>query len=463
MGVDAKHPQYEENIEEWNIVRACSSGAKQVKSLGTVVLPAPGAKNGVYDKDRYAAYLKRAIYTNITGRTVNGLTGAAFRLPPEIKLPSNLEYLNADADGSGNTLEMLAKSSFRDILETGRDGFLADYPQAEEGLSAEDVANLDLKATIKTYNAEDIINWDSVVVGGKEILTLVVLRETYSDSTDEFQHNPQYQYRVLRLTQEGYTQQIYQKLAAITEQLIIRDFTGQPFREIPFAFAGSESNDPCVDYIPVGDIAHVNVGHFRNSADLEESSYIVGQPMIHIDIGETESDQWAKINGAENGIAFGSSTSVQTIKGKVEMVQVSENQLADKLQERKESQMLALGARLVETQNPAETATAAKIDATGENSILSDLVVNLEAALRQSVAWCGQFMGESGDIQLFLNRSFFDSSIEPQLLMASIQGYDRSVIAKADLQNAYRKAGVVDQDRTNDAINAETGHASPLE
>ena len=461
MGVDAKHPQYEENIEEWNIVRACSSGAKRVKSLGTTVLPAPGAKNGVYDKDRYAAYLKRAIYTNITGRTVNGLTGAAFRLPPEIKLPSNLEYLNTDADGSGNTLEMLAKSSFRDILETGRDGFLADYPQAEEGLSAEDVANLDLKATIKTYNAEDIINWDSVVVGGKEILTLVVLRETYSDSTDEFQHNPQYQYRVLRLTQEGYTQQIYQKLAAITEQLIIRDFTGQPFREIPFAFAGSESNDPCVDYIPVGDIAHVNVGHFRNSADLEENCFVHGQLTLGI-TSDLSGDDFTKQN--PNGIEVGSQRGhFLGATGGFTSVQADANQLADKLQERKENQMLALGARLVETQNPAETATAAKIDATGENSILSDLVVNLEAALRQSIRWCGQFMGESGDIQLDLNRSFFDSSIDPQLLMASIQGYDRSVIAKSDLQNAYRKAGVVDQERTNEEIDGETGQASPLE
>jgi hypothetical protein len=126
--------------------------------------------------------------------------------------------------------------------------------------------------------------------------------------------------------------------------------------------------------------------------------------------------------------------------------------------------MLSLGARLVEQRNPNETAAAAKIDATGENSVLGDLVANVEEGIRRSIEWCGLFMGVDVGSDVFtMNRQFFDDSIDPQMVMASIQLFDRSVIAKSDLQQVARRSSIVGQSRTDEEINSELGASSPLE
>lgn len=461
MSVTSTHPEYDEMIDEWDLVKACSSGSREVKKLGTKILPPPGEKNGAYNKTRYAAYLKRAIYTNITGRTVNGLKSAAFRMPPKVELPAGLEYLNENSDGAGQSLEQLAKASFINLLETGRDGFLADYPEVEEGLTEEQVKALDAKAYIKKYEAKDIINWKTENIAGVQVVTLVVLQECYDSSTNEFQHNPEMQCRVLRLNGGVYTQQIYRKGAAYTEEVEPKQANGLSFDFIPFFFCGAENNDPSVDEVPVSDIAHVNIGHYRNSADLEENSFIHGQLTLGI-TSSLDSEEWQKMN--PNGVVVGAQAGhFLGENGGFTSVQADPNQIADKLQERKEQQMLSLGARLVEKRSPNETAEAAKIDASGENSVLSDIVTNLEEALQRPVEWCGMFMGEEGDAEVELNRQFFDDSLDPQLLMAAIQGYDRAVLAKSDLQDSYRKAGLINQERTNEDIDSETGQASPIE
>ena len=46
---------------------------------------------------------------------------------------------------------------------------------------------------------------------------------------------------------------------------------------IPFIFCGALNNSPDVDKSPVYDIAEVNIAHYRNSADYEESCFIAGQ------------------------------------------------------------------------------------------------------------------------------------------------------------------------------------------
>lgn len=461
MGVETTHPEYDKMLDEWLLVKACSSGSREVKKLKTAILPAPGAQKGVYNEDRYSAYLTRAIYTNITGRTKSGLTGAAFRLPSTVDLPGELDYLNDDADGSGQSLEQLTKDVFSSLLDDGRQVLLTDYPPADADQTAEQQAQQDLKATINRYDATCLINWKVEIINGKCQLALAVLRESYNKSEDEFDHDNQVQYRVLRLVDGVYTQQVYKDNMPIEEVRTPTMANGSVFDFIPLFIIGAQNNDATVDDIPLADIAHVNVGHYRNSADLEENSFVHGQMTLGI-TSDMDSAQFKEMN--PNGIVVGANAGhFLGETGGFHTAQASENQIADKLQERKEAQMLALGARLVEPNAEAQTATAAKIDATGENSVLSDLVTNVEEGVRKSIEWCGLFMGSDADFTYEMNRQFFDDSIDPQLLMAAIQGYQLSVIPKSSLQNSYRKSGIVDAEVTNDDINSELRKATPLE
>ena len=308
-----------------------------------------------------------------------------------------------------------------------------------------------------------IINWKVDIIAGQAVLTLAVLVETYNGSNDEFGHDAREQHRVLRLRSEGYSQQLYRDGDPFSEEVFPTKQDGSRFDRMPIFIIGAQNNDATVDEIPVADIAHVNVGHYINSADLEENSHIHGQMTLGI-TSDMDYEQFEQAN--PGGISVGSMAGhFLGQAGGFHTAQASENQITDRLQERKEAQMLALGAKLVEQRNPNETAAAAKIDATGENSVLSDLVTNVEEGIQRSIEFCGMFMGVDIDgAEAFkMNRQFFDDSIDPQMVMAAIQGYDRSIIAKSDLQNTYRKSGIIEEGRTNEEIDNETGQANPLE
>ena len=60
---------------------------------------------------------------------------------------------------------------------------------------------------------------------------------------------------------------------------------------IPFTFIGATNNDHTIDDAPLLPLAELNIGHFRNSADNEESSFVVGQPTLFIAPGESMSLQ----------------------------------------------------------------------------------------------------------------------------------------------------------------------------
>ena len=79
-----------------------------------------------------------------------------FRKPAASKFPTALESLIEDIDGSGQSLEQIAKQSAADILQTGRYAFLVDSQEAPEGLDSEQERALGLRPTISAYAAEAV-------------------------------------------------------------------------------------------------------------------------------------------------------------------------------------------------------------------------------------------------------------------------------------------------------------------
>jgi len=128
--------------------------------------------------------------------------------------------------------------------------------------------------------------------------------------------------------------------------------------------------------------------------------------------------------------------------------------------------MRAIGAKMIEQRGGNQTAEAARIDAGGESSVLSDLVGNVEEAIQRCIEWAGLFMGvevsNSKDV-FSMNRSFFEEGVDPQMVMAAIQLSDRAVIGKTDLMDVARKAKFIRDSRTDEEVRAETDTLNPLE
>jgi hypothetical protein len=454
MPVDYKHPLYAGHEKKAQRVRDAVAGSDAVKGRGELYLPCPGGPIATLSGDerqdaekRYVPYLTRAVWLGVTSRTHDGMLGAVFRKAPQVELPNAIDYMLEDADGSGMSLTQFSRLCVSKTVQNGRHGVLVDYPEAEDGLTREQTQGL--RATLRSYSSESIINWRR----DGENLSLVVLHETYEKETDEFERTVEDQYRVLSLEDGRYVQRVFREGVEVPDSRIEpRMANGKPWPVIPFQFVGSVNNDETPDKPLLLDLADVNIAHYRNSADLEELIFLVGQAMVHIDIGDMSTDEWQSLN--PNGITVGSRRGVQTKGGSMTMVQADERNIIGSQMERKEAQMLAIGARLIEQRGQNETAEAVRARSGAENANLSTVASNVSDAIENCLEWALMFMsGQSTDsIEFVLNQEFYQETTDPQMVMARISELDRGLIAKQDYRNWRRKNGGIEPERTDEEI-----------
>ena len=465
MPVNSSNSTYDLYKPIWVKTRDAVKGSVAIKQKKATYLPVPDAEThddriGM-DSVRYKQYLKRAVFTNFTGRTKNALVGAAFRKKPQYYLPEQLEYLVEDATGDGLSLTQLAKDELSNLLETGRSLFLVDYPQADDGLSVEDVQALELRASIIPYTAEQVINWRTDVISGRKLLTLVVLAESYLEGDDEFEQEAKTQYRVLRLREDGYTQQLYRDEMPYGEEVYPRKADGSVWTEIPAQFVGSKNNDSTIDDAPLADIAEVNIAHYRNSADYEESCFITGQPTLFI-THSLSFDQWQEYN--PSGIKLGARAGhVLGENGSATLLQANPNQLVMEAMKEKEKAMIAIGARIITDRGGNETAEGARIRFASENSVLGDIVSNLSEAIEICIKWVAEFMGVTvEDCEFNINTEFYDKSVDPQMIMSMVTLLDRELIGEQDIFDRLKSAGLIEPGRTLEDVREERGEINPL-
>jgi hypothetical protein len=445
MSVNQRHPEYQENIDKWEKVRDVINS--DVKKYIRTIDPS--------DPERSYHYKCDAILTNFTARTEYGLVGSVFSRDPEVSIPSELEYLQEDATGDMLPLVQFAQKAVGDTLQVGRFGVLADYPTADQGLTQQQVEDLNLKARLIPYESEKIINWATQRVGGDTKIVMVVLVEYINElMEDGFTWEKHKIYRVLRLIDGIYSVFLYNEEEEIIGAETPTKASGETFDTIPFYFIGSKNNDHRVDRAPLYDLACINVGHVKNSADYEESVHVVGQPTLFMST-EMNSQQFKEAN--PNGIKIGARAGHNLgANSDAKFLQATPNQLADVAMSRKEQQAIMIGARLITPNSGVETAEAARIRYSSENSALLTIVQNVSSGIELALKACAEFMGASTeDIIYKLNTQFYDKEMDPNLIMAQIQLLDKGLIAKKDVRDNLRSSGIVDIDRTDDELDNE--------
>lgn len=453
-------PEYTAAKYRWRLVRDVCKGSETVKAAGDYYLPRPNASDKSQDnKDRYDAYKKRAVFYNATGRTKHSLVGAVFRTWPTLTVPGALDYVTKDIDGQGVSVYQQSQSVIGHLLEVGRHGLLVDYAAVEAGtVSKADEQAGRARANVASYPAESIINWKTRQVGGQHLLSLVVLREKVDVDTDDgFGSEQVLQYRVLRLDVTGvYTQEVWEEGSSKTEMTVAPfaplNGSGQPWRIIPFQFLGSENNDTSIDDSPLYDMAEVNIGHYRNSADYEEAAYLVGQPqpwMSGLD------EQW-RDHLEKAGIFLGSRAPwLLPVNGACGVWQAQPNIVAKEAMDAKKQDMVSLGARLIERGSAVKTATQADNDSAAEHSVLSLVVSNVSEAYSQCLAWMAEFVNAPGEAIYKLNQDFSQITLDATILAALFNAVQGGKLPEGDFWQYLRDRGVINPEKTDDDIRDE--------
>lgn len=450
----------EDAQERWAVVRAVVAGDQAMRKGG--FLPTLNeADKSAENLARNKAYVERAVFYGATGRTLDGLIGIAFRKDPSHNLPGRLQYMLTDADGSKNSIYQQSQAVASNVLEVGRHGLMVDFDSRLN------------RPVIKSYNAESIINWRND--GGQ--LSLVVLVETIEEP-DGYGVNEVTQYRELALEGGVCVCRLWRvddkgsarlhpvpdvNTATMVDQVVMRS-QSKPLDFIPFRFVGSRNNDEGIDASPLYALASLNVAHYRNSADYEDSVFFVGQAQPWIS-GLTE--EWREHLESQKTAYIGSRAPFLLPEGgSFGFAQPGPNTLVKEAMDQKEQQMIALGARLLDQTVRTTTATESENDKEVSTSVLSMCIANVNEAYQSAIGWCAEMLGkpltdEEQQASYKINHDYSRTNIDSQAIAALVAAWQAGVIAKPDLRAYLRAEGIIAVERTDEEIDGELEMQGP--
>lgn len=418
LAVDTLHEQYAAMIDRWQACRDCYEGEHAVKGRGDVYLPrldshGPGLDAG------FGAYVKRAVYFNATGRSVEGLTGAVHQKAPTVKVPKDVEPYLEDVTLGGESFDMLAQRVTRNDINLGRFGLLVEFPAAPK--PGEPPPPTAPRPYMVGYEAEEIINWRTLRIGGDQVLTMVVLRERKEVVEDVFDIDYVIQYRVLTLTDPGTVNAQYdvatyekQKNEASGQESWVETSRETPMRRglklsfIPFVFIGPLGTTPDVQKSPVQDLVDLNLSHYRTMADLQHALHYTALPTPWVSGAFGDSKAPLKIGSSSAWILpQGGQAGMLQVQGGFEGLRTDETQ--------KREMMATVGARLLESgwhAGAPETAFAVGMRHAGEHATLRTVVQSVEQALKVALRWFCWWTSTVAtptdiEVSVELNKDFF--------------------------------------------------------
>jgi len=463
--VTFQHGDYAENYDAWETVEDACAGEKEVKDKGVKYLPKPNpADKSAQNAMRYDQYKARAVYYNVSRRTLQSLTGACFAKNPTLIVPPVLGYVADNIDGQGLSIYQQSQVAVSEVIQKGRVGILVDYPQTSAQASLADMQSGRIRSTIALYEAEDIINWRTEKVGANQVLSLVVLKECAEQvSADGFGTEEVDQYRALRLIDGIYVIELYQFNSKtqswdMISQNIPLNSSGGAWKNIPFSFIGSISNSASCDPAPLYDLATLNLAHYRNSADYEDSVYMTGQPQAWISGLTEEWRDWLQ----KEGIYIGARAAMLLPNGgNFGIAQAQPNSLAKEAMDAKEAQMKAIGARLITPGSAVKTATEAQSENESEHSVVSLIAANVSEAYTLALNWMGEWMGVTGTMEYTLHVEPGKFSVDGVMLTALVGANQSGKLPDSDLFRIMRKMDVIDAEKSDEQIREELAASGP--
>ena len=444
--VDAERPEVSKAMPKYSMIRDCLLGQENIKAKGELYLPRPNEDIDISEDERYRNYVKRAVFLNATGHTQRTIVGKLFSKPPTVDLPTEMDALLTDANGEGLAYEQLLEKCVAETFAFGRCGLYADFRTTQQEVMS--LADTDqMSPIIRFVAAEDIINW-AIDRYNKQV-SMVVIREQYEER-DGFAVKLKSQYRVFSLVNSQLLVQVYRprKSADMFQAMmttrfdIVEEYSpklpgGKPWTSIPFVIIGSINNDWDIDEPPLYQVSVYDVALYRNSADLEESAFLMGQPTLTV---SSVDPQWAD---NMRGFKLGSGKVLALPPGgTASLLQANPAIIFNTLIEEKHKILRSLGAVFVEDRTGIDqTATGAVYQALQIHAQLISTSRNVVEGARKVLGIAAQFVGvdpDSEEIVVKLNSDLLDNPLGVTGIQTAAQLYKDGLITWDEMREQLR-------------------------
>lgn len=457
--VTDKHEEYIERAPQYVRQRDAIEGEDAIKAKGEEYLPRldgqtpeTGANLQIAGDTRlpissYSSYKQRATFLDATCRTRDALVGAIMRKDPELNWPASLKDFLEVTGKCGESFDEIISVTLDEVVGIGRYGHLVDMPKEEEG-----------EPFIATYLAENILDWDYVILKGRKVTSYVNLQESYKTTDEEGREVKRIRHRLLYLGvpspgndqksmgtylteldmseadfAEGfvYYQEVwdeqrkpnaaggYDTEFVRTDVIVPRLPGGVLLREIPFTFYNPTSTAGKPEKPPLMGLTVLNLSHYRNSADLEHGLHYTALPQ-----------PWAAGFKFSSQLFIGSSAAWVTEEpqahcGYLEFSGAGLSSLKARMDDKKK-EMAAHGARLLEEPQPAggaEATATVELRQAGERSVLAKIAIQVSKGLSRTLKFLAQFKAVAAvdKIGIKLNTDFGVAGMTPGMLQALMQ------------------------------------------
>lgn len=431
--VDYECEEYKKYFREWIKCTDCYNGQRAIKDKKNTYLPKLSGqeydytnnyvtanyrdKGVVVTTSEYESYLKRAVFYNLTKKVTKGLVEQLFRKNIQLKVPPKMQCILDKFTLDGKSFVTAVKESNRDILLNYRSILVLDFPKNDKEIKTiKDKEKANIRPYAIYYNASEVINWRYETINNKPELSLVVIRESIEDYNDnEFVPDLIEQYRVFSLMEGVYTVRIYRKSKKngnieLVEQTV-PVVNGKTLDFIPCYFITEKGISNELDYPLLNDIADLNIAHYINSADYENSLSITGSPtpvVKGLDDEVYENEPVALGNRVlkltENGDAY-----YMEYKG------LGPEALASAMDKKVDAMSVMAGKMLQNDPNGVESAETAYIHRAGEQGQLASMATSVSQAYEIILNQIADWMGVSGEIIIEFNTDYTIKELDPQL------------------------------------------------
>lgn len=405
----------------------------------------------------YSAYSERAEFCGYTTRTIEGSHGVMFRKQLIVDIPEQLKQYIDNVDGKGNDLYKFVNDATFDVMITSYGGCLIDAPNGED-VSLKVAEENGILPYLTFFKAEKIINVKTKTVGRKEVLQMVVIKdsEEVPVQNDRFTTEEKDRYKVYELDENGiYTATVYNEAYQVISSVQPKMY-GKTMNFIPFFFFPNV--EPSVPmFMPV---IEVNKSWYRKSADLENglhwtgipTPYAIGlDPPTHFDADGNEVTDSVKLGGTHFLFFPTGTTSVNFL----EFSGAGLSQLQGAM-DKDEERMATLGARIISQERKGvESAETAKIHRAGENSVIATFANEMSKVfsriLKVYLSWTIGYE-VTDDITVQINTDYDVVNMSAQELTTLVSAWQSGGISKRILFKNLKEGEIIPNDTDFDEM-----------
>lgn len=440
------HPDYTYWSEIWETIRDAEIGEIEVKRKGEKYLP----RQKTHDKEQYKSYLRRAVFYNMTSRTLSALYGTVFRRAPKIGgLDRRLKERSKAITKEGMSLHLLAKTAVKEVLAVGRFGLLVDSSPDGTG-----------NPYIACYTAENILDWQMAEIDGRWVLSKVTLREIFYDRDSHwspYEYRSRFRVLVLEYDEESdshvYVQYVYLDDNSATNQIpdldaaptdvVIPTVRGEPLDYIPFLVIGPFTNYPDVQRPPILDIVTLNYSHYMSYAQLEQALFYTGSPVFTVQQEDGSNPGHYEV-GPDVVWILGQNENANLMEFNGRGLQHLENALRNK-----EDQIASIGGRMMPgtSRGAAESDNALMMQERNEQTLLMNLADTVDEGMTEVLGWWADWNNAStntiANTTFEVNRDFLTKDAGAREFRAVHQMYTDGVIPLEVVFNYLRKFEVI--------------------